>query len=170
MASATAPALAVAPRPSDVEAEVIGAFDARQKLQEAIRDLELKRQKAEIDFVQTFTRTLSVPINVEDAFQKHESWKAANEQTKQRIAALMNIRSKVAERFDQLKSENPEAARSAFEGKVEALKQGLTEPTKRSEEIKQQMKSLQDEIDSLQNHQQTAAAKRAKKGGRAKKR
>src|SRR5262249_45482802 len=121
MATVPAPALAVAPGPLDIEAEVTGAFDVRQKLQDAISDLEVKRKKAELDFVQTFTRIVGVPINVEDAFQKHEAWKAANEQTKQRIAALMSIRSKVAERFDQLKSENPEATRSALEKKIQIL-------------------------------------------------
>ena len=171
MANGTAPALAVAPGPSDIETEVIGAFDARQKLQEAISDLEVKRKKAELDFVQTFTRIPGVPINVEDAFQKHEAWKTANEQTKQRIAALMSIRSKVADRFDQLKSENPEIARSALKKKIEALRSGLAEPTKQSEEINKQIKSLQQEIDSLGGKQQAAAAKgtrkaAARKGGK----
>jgi chromosome segregation ATPase len=163
MATVAAPVLAVAPGPSDVEAEVIGAFDARQKLQEAISDLEVKRKKAELDFVQSFTRIPGASINVEDAFQRYGTWNAANEQAKQRIAALMSIRSKVADRFDQLKSENPEAAKSALKKKIEALKSGLAEPTKRSEEINQQIASLQDEIASLSNKQQATATKRARK-------
>ncbi len=148
---ATAISIAEVPRPSDVEAEVLNAFDARQKLQTTIETENLKRDTAETEFARTVAKEISSSkvVNVEAVFQRSETGKAAADRAKQRLDALASILAKVNKRIDQLKADCSDTVNKALTKRIEALEKILSDKNNAGKGIEEEIKVLKAELSKL---------------------
>lgn len=148
--SVTARTLVEVPRPAEMETEVLNSYEAQRKLAETIKEQENKRKEAELDLARNFAKeTQGSPINVEAAFQKNEAWRAEDERSSQRIAALTNLRSKVDDLITKHKAENSAAVESALTKRLEAVTKALEEKTDATTELKEEKQKIEEEIAKL---------------------
>jgi len=152
MATTSVPArtLVEVPRPVETETEVLNSYEAQRKLTETIKEQENKRKEAELDLARNFAKeTQGSPINVETAFQKNEAWRTEDERSAQRLAALMNIRSKVDELITKHKDDNSAAVESALTKRLEAVTKALEEKTDAATELNEEKRKIEEEIAKL---------------------
>lgn len=151
MTTATAARFLVeAPKPANIEVEVLDLFDARWKLQDAINQQELKRKEAELELASSFAReTHNKAIDGEAAFQKSEAWRVADERAELRIAALSNISSKVDGLIARHKAENTEAVKAALTKKLNELIKALEEKNDAANDLAAERKRIEQEIAKL---------------------
>ncbi len=147
-----------APTAIDIESDVLDSFDLRQKLQDAIDQQVIIRKEAELTLVRSLAKDAKTKsLEVENAFQKNEAWKTADQRAEQRIQALKNILSKLDKYISELKSGSPEIVKSALSKRLEALNKTLSEKAEATSDLKEQIKKIQAEIDTLPK----AAAKKS---------
>src|SRR4030095_1573582 len=121
--------LAQVSSPWDFETEILGAIDARQKLQTAIANEKQKNESGELDFTTGIIREVSASdtVNVDSISQKNEAARVAVERAKQRVDALESILARVNARIDQLKANDPYSVNAALTKKIETLEKSLTD-------------------------------------------
>jgi chromosome segregation ATPase len=143
--------IVAAPRPVDPEAEVLAAYDARQKLQVAIATETQKRDTADADFVRNIAREISYgkSVNAEAVFQRNETAKTAAERAQQRIDALANVLAKINKRIEQLKTECSETVNKALSKRIETLEELLEDKNNTGKGIEEEIKVLKAELNKL---------------------
>ena len=143
--------LRAVPHPVDPEAEVLAAYDARQKLQTAIAAETQKGDTADTDFVRNVAREISYGkyVNVEAVFQRNEAAKTAAERAKDRIYALADVLAKINRRIEQLKAESTDTVYKALTKRIEALEELLKDKNNVGKGIEEEIKVLKAELNKL---------------------
>jgi len=157
---ATAISIAAVPRPSGLEAEILSAVDARQKLQATIESESAKGEAADIEFARGVATDISnsQAVNVDALVQREQAGKTAGERVQQRIEALECLLQRINTRLEQLKAECPEAVSATLTKKIEALEQTLSEQEEAEKDVEEQIKLLRAELHKLPKAQAKKAA------------
>lgn len=146
--------LAAVAQPPDVETKYPQAIDTRRALDKAIEEHKAKRQAAEFELAEIFAQEVCTTpnLNIADAaFRRNEAWRAADERAEQQIGALENIREKVSNHIDRLKTECSDAVTSVLNKKLETLKKALGEEEVSTQSLKSEIKNLEQEIKKTPN-------------------
>ena len=143
--------LRAVPHPVDPEAEVLAAYDARQKLQTAIATETQKGETADTDFVRNVAREISYGkvVNVEAVFQRNEAAKTAADRAKDRIYALADVLAKINNRIEELKAECADTVSKALTKRIETLEKLLEDKSNVGKGIEEEIKVLRAELSKL---------------------
>ena len=141
--------LAVVPQPPDTDTKYIHAIDATNALDKAIEEQKEKRRAAEFELVESFAQEVCTTANLnvaEAAFRRNEAWRVANERFQQQTDALENMREKINNNIDRLRTDCSDAVNSVLNQKLEALKKALCEEEASAQSLKEEIKNLEAEI------------------------
>ena len=139
-----------ATKSSSLEDEILNAYEARDKLAQAIHTQDQKRVDGGLELAKKFANDLHVvPLDVEDAFKRDEAWKVTDQQIQQRIAALTDLQAKNEQLIERYKADVPDVVNTALNKWRATLVKSSTEKSGEAEDLKKKIAAVDRELESL---------------------
>ena len=160
-----------APAVSPVRTEIQQVLDAREKTSAAIAKAKETRVTQVRDLVTNFARQFaSSEVDPGRAFELHRQWKARDDQSAERIAALEDLLEKIEDHIETLKNENTEDVAAVLKETIQKLLRDSAEHQQQNQALQARIDKLQAELIEIESppggSPPDAAAKAAKRAAR----